>query len=555
VTQQTVGYMVWNDHLASGLSITGGTVTGADYGVWVNNYTGYNSNANNTSITVNNITVSGASLAGIYVQDDPLNTNNATVQATILNSQISNATVGVLVAGSDASATGSCNQISGNTDGLNNTTSTLLNFEKNWWGDVTGPSGAGPGAGNTVSANVDFSPWSANTTCTLFTTNRAPVITEGASVNVTMSEDGSPIPFSLTLHATDPDAGDTLTWNILTPTAHGTATASGTGLSRVINYTPALNYSGPDSFVVQVSDGIAADSIAVHVAISAVSTAPTNIALSNTSLNENLPAGTLVGTLSTTDPDVGDSFTYSFCGGADDASFTLDSAALKTAASFDYETKASYSVCIRSTDSIALNTNKAFTISVNDLFDTATFLDVPTTYWAWIHIESIYAAGITVGCGSGNYCPTTPVTRDQMAVFLLRGIHGSNYNPPPMTGTVFTDVPLGYWAGSFIEQLAKEGITAGCGGGNYCPNMPITRDQMAVFLLRAQRGTSYNPPPMTGTVFADVPLGYWAGSFIEQLAKEGITSGCSSTKYCPATPVTRDQMAVFLQRVFNLALP
>ena len=555
VTQQTVGYMVWNDYLASGLSITGGTVTGADYGVWVNNYAGYSSNANNTSITVDNVTVSGASLAGIYVQDDPLNSNNTTVQATILNSPISNSTVGVLVEGSDASATGSCNQISGNTDGVNNTTSMVLNFEKNWWGDVTGPSGAGPGAGDTISANVDFSPWSANTTCTLFTTNRAPVITEGDSVNVTMSEDGSPTPFSLTLHATDPDAGDTLTWSILAAAAHGTAAASGTGLSKVIGYNPDLNYSGSDSFVVQVSDGIASDSITVNLTISAVSTAPTNIALSNTSLNENLPASTVIGTLSTSDPDVGDSFTYSFCGGADDVSFTVDGAALKTAASFDHETKASYSVCIRSTDSTALNTTKTFTIIVNDLFDTATFLDVPTTHWAWIHVESIYGAGITVGCGGGNYCPTTPVTRDQMAVFLLRGIHGSDYNPPPMTGTVFGDIPPGYWAGAFIEELAKEGITAGCGGGNYCPNMPITRDQMAVFLLRAEHGAAYNPPPMTGTVFADVPHGHWAGPWIEQLAKEGITSGCSSTDYCPATPVTRDQMAVFLQRVFNLALP
>jgi hypothetical protein len=264
-----------------------------------------------------------------------------------------------------------------------------------------------------------------------------------------------------------------------------------------------------------------------------------------------------VGTLTTTDPDPGDSFTYSFCGGTDDASFTIAGDALQTAAVFDYEAKASYSVCIRSTDSDALSTTKTFTITVNNLKDTATFDDVPTGHWAWIQVEAIAAARITSGCSANPpmYCPGNPVTRAEMAVFLLRGIHGSSYNPPAMTGTVFADVPMGHWAGAWIEQLAEEGITAGCGNGNYCPDAPITRDQMAVFLLRAEHGVAYNPPAATGTVFTDIPLDHWAGAWIEQLADEGITSGCTASTYCPTTPVTRDQMAVFLQRIFNLPLP
>ena len=70
-----------------------------------------------------------------------------------------------------------------------------------------------------------------------------------------------------------------------------------------------------------------------------------------------------------------------------------------------------------------------------------------------------------------------------MAVFLLRAKYGSGYSPPAATG-VFADVPLNYWAVHWIEQLAAEGITAGCGGGNYCPETQVTRDQMAVFLVR-----------------------------------------------------------------------
>jgi len=52
------------------------------------------------------------------------------------------------------------------------------------------------------------------------------------------------------------------------------------------------------------------------------------------------------------------------------------------------------------------------------------------------------------------------------------------------TITVFADVDQGHWAVHWIEQLAAEGITAGCGGGNYCPDAVVTRDQMAVFLVR-----------------------------------------------------------------------
>ena len=146
------------------------------------------------------------------------------------------------------------------------------------------------------------------------------------------------------------------------------------------------------------------------------------------------------------------------------------------------------------------------------------------------------------------------VSRDQMAVFLLKGEHGSSYVPPSVgASTGFNDVPTNYWAAAWIKQLAAEGITAGCGGGNFCPGTAVTRDQMAVFLLRAKHGTGYVPPAATG-IFTDVPTNYWAAAWIEQLAAEGITGGCSITPmlYCPNTPVTRDQMAVFLVKDFNL---
>ena len=104
--------------------------------------------------------------------------------------------------------------------------------------------------------------------------NNAPVIAESDPQTVDMSEDGLPTAFILTLHATDPDVSDTLTWSISSGATHGTARTSGTGTSKIIDYTPDADYNGTDSFVVQVSDGNGGtDTLTVNVNIAAVNDA------------------------------------------------------------------------------------------------------------------------------------------------------------------------------------------------------------------------------------------------------------------------------------------
>ena len=120
-------------------------------------------------------------------------------------------------------------------------------------------------------------------------------------------------------------------------------------------------------------------------------------------------------------------------------------------------------------------------------------------------------------------------------------------------GTGFTDVPVTYWASSWIKQFYAEGITGGCGNGGYCPDQSVTRAQMAIFLLRAKHGSNYAPPAVSSTTgFGDVAVDHWAASWIKQLAAEGITGGCGNDNYCPEEPVTRTQMAIFLVRAFGL---
>ena len=184
----------------------------------------------------------------------------------------------------------------------------------------------------------------------------------------------------------------------------------------------------------------------------------------------------------------------------------------------------------------------------------ADFTDIPQIDIFHGDVEKLVRNGVTGGCGGGNYCRNNPVTRAQMAVFLLKSNLGAAYTPPPCTGTVFSDVPC--TGGAFdpwIEDLAGRSITGGCGGGAYCPGNAVTRAQMAVFLLKTELGSTYVPPACTGAVFGDVPCtGGIFDPWIEDLAARNITGGCGGGNYCPGSVVTRGQMAVFLVKTFSL---
>ncbi|MDP8957799.1 MAG: PQQ-dependent sugar dehydrogenase [Actinomycetota bacterium] len=106
----------------------------------------------------------------------------------------------------------------------------------------------------------------------------------------------------------------------------------------------------------------------------------------------------------------------------------------------------------------------------------------------------------------------------------------------------------------FIEAIAAEGITQGCATGTprYCPERPVTRAEMAAFLVRAL-GEDGNLPPYRG-YFADVPAGQWYTGYVERLYELEVTEGCATQplRYCPGEPVKRDQMASFIGRAWQL---
>ena len=182
------------------------------------------------------------------------------------------------------------------------------------------------------------------------------------------------------------------------------------------------------------------------------------------------------------------------------------------------------------------------------------FADVPLNFWARQYIEAIYRQGVTTGCVANprSYCPGDGVSRAQVAVFLLRAKEPVGYTPPACTTPAFTDVPCSHWAAPWVNEFARRGITSGCGGGNYCPDPVVDRGTMAYFLL-ATLGIA--PPTTCTGMFSDVPCSAWYAPWVEELARRGITTGCAAGQYCPTAPVSRAEMAVFLVRTFGIPFP
>jgi hypothetical protein len=190
------------------------------------------------------------------------------------------------------------------------------------------------------------------------------------------------------------------------------------------------------------------------------------------------------------------------------------------------------------------------------------FSDVPIDHWAHNSIMAIFNAGITGGCEADNpqtpeneakFCPDNSLTRGQMAVFIETSLGVALGSLPACSGQIFNDVnalTVGDTFCKFIEDFASRGITGGCGGGNYCPSDPVTRQQMAVFMEAALgRIPDQLPATCSESEFSDIntgAVGDLVCRIIEDFAVQGITGGCGNGAYCPEGLVTRAQMAVFL---------
>ena len=180
------------------------------------------------------------------------------------------------------------------------------------------------------------------------------------------------------------------------------------------------------------------------------------------------------------------------------------------------------------------------------------FADVPPSHFAYSAVASMRWLTITGGCSAmpPQFCPGQVITRAELGVFIARFLR----LPAPASGEpYFADVPKDHVAFRYLQGLKEAGLTLGCAADPplFCPDLPVTRAQMAVVLARALKLEAADP---TAARFEDVPPSHWAAAEIAAVAESGLTQGCAADppRYCPDELVTRGQVAVFLDRALRL---
>jgi hypothetical protein len=231
-----------------------------------------------------------------------------------------------------------------------------------------------------------------------------------------------------TFSTTDPDSGDSHTYTLVAGTGADDNAAFTIDASGNLKTAAEFDFEAKSSYSIRVrstdSGGQSFEKV-FTISVTNVNEAPTNIGLSNASVPENQPVGTTVGTFSTTDPDSGDSHTYTLVAGTgadDNAAFTIDASGnLKTAAVFDFEAKSSYSIRVRSTDSGGQSFEKVFTISVTNVNEAPT-LTVPAAQIAYEDVDKAIT-GITVGNqNDGSLAVTLAVRRGKLTLGTTAGL-------------------------------------------------------------------------------------------------------------------------------------
>ncbi len=189
------------------------------------------------------------------------------------------------------------------------------------------------------------------------------------------------------------------------------------------------------------------------------------------------------------------------------------------------------------------------------------FRDVGRAHWAQREIAACVGADIVSGYQDDTYQPALSVSRDQMAVYIARALAGGDEHVPPgPSEPSFADVAVEDWAYRYIEYAVANDIVRGYADQHYHPDLTVDRGQMAVFVARSiatpvgEAGLADYVPPDPPT-FEDVTGGNewsWCHKHVEYLAEAGVIGGYPDGRYHPHCSCSRDQMAVYIARAFQL---
>jgi hypothetical protein len=254
--------------------------------------------------------------------------------------------------------------------------------------------------------------------------------------------------------------------------------------------------------------------------------APSDIQLSNNTIKENSVAGTTVGTLRATDADANDTVKFSLesgDGGQDNSRFTLDGATLKANGTFDYETKASYSLRVRATDSAGATYDKVLAVSVTDV---AEFKDMTDDAWYAPAVQFMAERNYVRGDGDGNLRPLAKLTRADFTQIVMTALGIQGDATKPMT---FKDMANeNAWYHEAMKKAWSVGVIRGYTDGTLRPDQVITRQEAMVILHRAlmlKKFAFTATAPGLETMKDSKDVNGYAKSIVDTMLRAGIANG------------------------------
>jgi hypothetical protein len=327
--------------------------------------------------------------------------------------------------------------------------------------------------------------------------NEAPY---GLSINNNSQQENTSIGTDIgTFSTLDEDAGDTFTYSLHDTSNFPDNNSFTLTSSGVLRNAVVFNFEVKTSYTIRVrttdAGGLTYDGT-FTINVTNQNEPPTNINLSSSSISENVPTGTTIGTLSATDPDAGDTFTFSLVDVGlypDNNSFFIDGTTLKSSVIFDFETKSSYSIRVRVTDAGGLTFDKTITITITD-----------------VTIVVTASATTNVTCNGGNNGVITVSNTTGGTASYTYSRDGVNYQ----VGTTFSSLTAGSYTIYAKDSYGEIGTT----------NVTVTQPEAITFIT-----TNTSPTCNGGTDGSIVVSGVSGGSGTYTYSKDGTNYQAGTT--------------------------
>jgi len=177
----------------------------------------------------------------------------------------------------------------------------------------------------------------------------------------------------------------------------------------------------------------------------------------------------------------------------------------------------------------------------------AQFSDVPASHWAYEHVNALYSLGVINGVGNNKFEPDQNISRADFVTIMgrIQGVDTTKY-----IGSAFSDVSATAYYAPYIKWANESGIVLGYGNGIFSPSAKISRQEMAVIIIRY---AEYNKKTLTGSssagLFADDRnIADWARPAVYTARDAGIINGRENNIFDPKGNATRAEICAIFSR-------